>query len=107
MDHFYSRHLCRLPQGLTFLFAHFNEKVLQTIRAGNYRQWNRWDDLAKINVPTLIIAGRYDTIDPADAVKMAQLIPNAKAIICEKGSHLTLYDDPDSYFGAILSFLKK
>ncbi len=116
-DHFYSRHICRLqpwPEGAASAFDHINLAVYHTMGGpsemtilGNYRNWDRWDDLSKIKVPTLVISGRYDTINPADTLKIAALIPNATPKICENGSHLALYDDPDAYFKAIFAFLRK
>lgn len=39
--------------------------------------------------------------------KMAELIPNAQGKICEKGSHLTFFDDPEEYFSTIEKFTKE
>lgn len=116
LEEVYSRHLCRLqpwPEGLIQGFQHLNEKVYMTMQGpnefiilGNFKNWNRWDDFPKISVPTLVISGGYDTINPADTLKIAGLIPNGKAKICENGSHLALYDDADNYFSAVLEFLR-
>ncbi len=76
------------------------------IITGNSKSWNRWVDLSKITIPTLLICGRYDAMDPNDLEKMESLIPNSRAKICEKGSHFAFYDDPEIYFETIHSFLK-
>jgi proline iminopeptidase len=116
LKNLYYKHLCRLdpwPEAVKLVFEHFNEKVYQTMQgptefivSGNYRNWNRWDDLSKINIPTLVISGRFDTINPEDTIKIAKLIPKAKVKICENGSHLSMYDDEDDYFKAIFDFFK-
>ncbi len=116
IEEVYSRHVCRLnpwPEALALTFQHMNEKVYLTMQgpnefiiSGNFKNWNRWDDFPKISVPTLVISGRHDTINPADSIKMAGLIPQGKAKICENGSHLSLYDDADNYFSAMLEFLR-
>lgn len=117
MEEVYTRHLCRIqpwPESLQRTFAHLNTQVYQTIQGpnefvvtGNFKDWNRWNDLHKINVPSLIICGRYDTMNPADIEKMGTLIPNSTVKICENGSHCTMFDDPETYFEAIIGFLKK
>ena len=111
----YSRHLCRLkpwPEALSRMFSHLNAQVYQTIQGpnefvvtGNFKDWNRWNDLSKITIPTLIISGRYDTMDPKDIEKMGTLIPNSKVKICENGSHCTMFDDPEIYFQTMINFL--
>lgn len=113
----YSRHLCRTtpwPESLSRMFSHLNTQVYQTIQGpnefvvtGNFKDWNRWDDLSKITIPTLIISGRHDTMSPADIEKMGTLIPNSQVKICENGSHCTMFDDPEVYFETIVEFLKK
>jgi len=34
-------------------------------------------------------------------------IPHATVKICEKGSHCTLFDDPEAYFQALHEFLER
>ncbi|MBS0655514.1 MAG: proline iminopeptidase-family hydrolase [Verrucomicrobia bacterium] len=114
LEELYSRHLCRLkpwPEPLLRTFAHNNVKIYQTMQGrhefevtGTFKDWERWDDLSRIAVPTLLISGRYDTMNPQDIEKMGTLIPNSRVTICENGSHLSLYDDQDTYFQALLAF---
>lgn len=114
-DEVYSRYLCRLhpwPEPLLRSFAHLNPQVYQTIQGpnefvvtGNFKNWNRWNDLSKITVPALVICGRFDTMNPADTEKMGALIPNSMIKICENGSHCALYDDQENYFQTLRSFL--
>jgi proline iminopeptidase len=116
LEEIYLRHLCRLvpwPDALQKTFEHLNECIYVTMQGpnefvinGNFKEWDREDDLAKITVPTLAISGRYDTINPADTQKMGHLLPLGRSVICENGSHLSLYDDSESYFRALLAFLR-
>lgn len=115
IDEIYSRHLCRInpwPEPAQRMFRHLNSQPYQTMQGpnefiitGNFKDWNRWNDLAKISVPTLVMGGRYDTMNPEDILKMSRLIPNAQGVICENGSHLGFYDDQERYFEALLHFL--
>lgn len=111
----YSRYVCRIkpfPEPFLRTFQHMNTKVYQTIQGpnefvitGNFKGWNRWEDLYKITVPTFLISGRHDTMNPADVIKMGTLIPNSTVKICENGSHGCMYDDQDNYFKALLEFI--
>ncbi len=112
----YTRHVCRLetwPEALVRTFTRINPKVYQTIQGpnefiitGNIKKWDRWEDLHKIAIRTLIICGRHDTMNPADSEKMGRLIPNATVKICENGSHVAMYDDQENYFQALLQWLE-
>lgn len=114
-DEVYSLHLCRIkpfPEAFLRTFMHLNAQVYETMQGpnefvvtGNLKNWNRWNDLAKISIPTLLICGRYDTMNPNDVEKMGQLIPNSVVKICENGSHGAMYDDQDNYFNAILNWI--
>lgn len=61
---------------------------------------NRTDgrsDLPKISVPTLIIAGRQDTIAPLEtAEEMARGIPGAKLAVVEDCAHLSPLERPQA-----------
>lgn len=113
----YTRFICRInpfPDPVLQAFSHLNMDVYQTMQGpnefiiiGNFKDWDRWGDLSSIKVPTLLIGGKYDTMNPADIVKMGTLIPNATVKICENGSHLAMYDDQESYFDAVKGFFKR
>lgn len=115
-ERIYSLYLCRLnpwPEELLLSFQRLNEQPYQTMQGpnefvitGNFKNWDRWNDFPSIFVPTLVISGRYDTINPADTARIASLIPNASFKICDKGSHLCMYDDAESYFDALFNFFK-
>ena len=116
LDEVYSKYLCRLkpwPNSLLRSFRHLNTQVYNVIQGpneyeitGNSKDWNRWADLPRITIPTLLICGRYDAMDPRDLEKMGALIPNSSTKICENGSHFAFYDDPEIYFETLLKFLK-
>ena len=41
----------------------------------------------------------------ADIEHMGTLIPQSRVVVCQNGSHLAMYDDQASYFGALVPFL--
>jgi proline iminopeptidase len=111
----YRRVLCRLnpwPEPAEMSLAHMNAKIYNLMQGpsefvitGNYKNWNRWPDLHRITVPTLLIAGRHGTMSVGDIQKMGRLIPNSRVAVCENGSHMALYDDQQAYFDHLLAFL--
>lgn len=115
-EHLYNKHLCRLspwPEAVTNGFGHINSQVYNTMQGpnefvvtGTFKDWDRYADLHRITVPTLVLGGRHDTMDPADLEEMGRLIPNSRVGICENGSHLAMWDDTEAYFGFIKSFVR-
>lgn len=112
----YTKHFCRLPElpePCARTFEHLNQQVYNTMQGpnefivlGNLKNWDRWNDLSKIETPTLVIGGRHDTMNPDDFRRMTELIPNARLAICENGSHLTMWDDQKTYFQHLIEFIK-
>ena len=94
----YGRHLCRLdpwPDSVARAFKHVNPQVYGTMQGpnefvvtGTFKDWDRWKDLPQIRVPTLVISGRYDEMNPEDMRREGRAIPDARVVLCEKGSHL-------------------
>jgi proline iminopeptidase len=112
----YGRHVCRIdpwPDPVARAFKHINNQVYGTMQGpnefvvtGTFKDWDRWKDLPRITVPTLLIGGRYDEMDPQDIRKMGRLIPNSRTVICDNGSHLAMWDDQEAYFDALIPFLQ-
>ena len=112
----YGQYLCRLdpwPDPVQRAFKHLNPKVYNTMQGpnefvvnGTFKDWDRWADLPKITVPTLLIVGRYDTMSVADIQKMGKAIPRSRVAICENGSHLCMWDDQQAYFRHLLGFIR-
>jgi len=116
MKQVYARHVCRLdpwPEPLDRCFRHFNMKVYNTMQGpnefvvtGNFKDWDRWKDLPQIRVPTLVISGRYDEMNPEDMKREGKAIPNSRVVLCENGSHMCLWDDQEAYFRGLLGWIK-
>ena len=116
LEHVYKKHVCRLnpwPEPLERSMAHWNTKVYNYLQGpnefvimGTLKEWSRFSDLHDIKVPTLILGGAYDTMEPAQLERMGKLMPNSRVYICPSGSHLAMYDDQENYFRELLAFLK-
>jgi proline iminopeptidase len=73
---------------------------------GTIARWDRTADLGKIAVPTLVIGARHDTMDPRHLEWMARTVRNGRFPFCPNGSHLAMYDDPETCFGGLIRFLQ-
>ncbi|WP_019587705.1 proline iminopeptidase-family hydrolase [Deinococcus apachensis] len=112
----YNQHICRVvpwPEPVGRMFEHLAAPVYNTMQGpnefvvvGNFKTWDRWDDLHRITVPTLLSVGRHDSMNPADIEEMGRRLPNARVSICENGSHLSMWDDAETYFTALRTFLQ-
>ncbi|MBI4552546.1 MAG: proline iminopeptidase-family hydrolase, partial [Candidatus Latescibacteria bacterium] len=112
----YARHLCRLdpwPEPVTRMIRHLNTTVYNTMQGpnefvvnGTFKDWDRWNNLPAIRVPTLLSGARHDTMRVEDIQKMGKLIPTSRVSVCENGSHLSMYDDQDVYFRDLIQFVK-
>lgn len=112
----YSKHICRVspwPEPLQRSFRNLSTQVYNTMQGpnefivtGTFKDWNRWNEIKNIKVPTLLSVGRYDTMRVEDIQKMGQLLPNSRVAICENGSHLSMYDDQETYFRDLIKFIK-
>jgi proline iminopeptidase len=115
-EQIYSKHLCRLspwPEPILRTIRNLNQKIYNYLQGpnefivtGTLKNWDRWADLPGIGTRTLVMGAKYDEMSPDDLRKMADLMPNARAWISEKGSHFTMYDDQRAYFTELLTFLK-
>ncbi len=111
----YAQHVLRLdpwPEPVMRAFKKLNAKIYNTMQGpnefvvtGNFKEWDRWNDLPRIKVPTLVIAGRLGTMNPEDIQRMGKLIPNSRTILTS-GSHLEMYDAQEEYFREIVRFVK-
>ena len=118
-EHHYLHHILRLPpeewpNPVQRAFAAINPAVYVSMQGpselgisqdARLAQWSRFDDLASIQVPTLVIGARHDTMDPAHMQAMAERLPRGRYLHCPEGSHLAMYDDQRTYFSGLIEFL--
>ncbi|WP_422361046.1 proline iminopeptidase-family hydrolase [Reichenbachiella sp.] len=120
VTNYYPKHVLRMPldqwpDPVNRAFANLNTGVYVTMQgpsefgiAGDakLKNWDRSNDLSKINVPTLSIGGEYDTMDPKHMEWMAEQLPKGEYLHCPKGSHMAMYDDQETYFEGLIQFIK-
>jgi L-proline amide hydrolase len=74
---------------------------------GALRGWDVRDRLHEIEVPTLVIRGRYDmSTDPISAT-LVNGIKGAREVVLRESSHTPVLEETDEYLAAISSFMRE
>ncbi len=119
MQHYYTKHILRMPveewpKSVNLLFQHLNPAVYIYMQGhsefgmtGNatLKNWDVSQRLKEIKVPTLVLGAQHDTMDPKYLEWMSKQVQKGRSVTT-KGSHLSQFDDPDTYFPAIINFIK-
>lgn len=120
VEHYYPEHVLRMPldkwpDPVNRAFANLNPNLYITMQGpsefgivgdAKLKDWDITDRLTEITVPTLSIGGAYDTMDPKHMEWIASQVQNGQYLHCPTGSHLAMYDDPETYFSGLISFVK-
>jgi pimeloyl-ACP methyl ester carboxylesterase len=67
--------------------------------------WTIVDRLHLINVPTLLINGRYEQADDAAMGPYFANIPKVKWVTLEQSSHMPFYEEKERYMKLVEGFL--
>ncbi|MCW2571634.1 MAG: proline-specific peptidase [Frankiales bacterium] len=117
MEHHYVNHVLRMPpeewpEPVVRSFAHINKGIYVPMQgpselgaSGALLEWDRFADLQQIEVPTLVIGGAHDTMDPAHLREMAGQVRRGTYLHCPEGSHLSMYDDQQTYMTGLVDWL--
>lgn len=119
MGEHYVKHVLRLPveewpEPVVRSFSRINKSIYVPLQgpselgaAGLLSEWDRVADLHRIEVPTLVIGGAHDTMDPSHLQNgMAARMPHASYLHCPDGSHLAMYDDQETYMRGLIDWLE-
>jgi proline iminopeptidase len=118
MPNFYAVHICRFPvdqwpEPVTRSFSKMNQSLYVTMQgpsefgiSGKLLKWDRKNDLKKLTVPTLVIGAKHDTMDPEHMKWMSAQVQNGSYLFCPNGSHMSMYDDQDTYMHGVIKFIK-
>ena len=119
MANFYNQHILRLPvsdwpEPVTRSMGRLNQSLYITMQgpsemglSGKLTNWDVSKELKNISVPTLVIGAKYDTMDPEYMKWMASQFQKGTYLYCANGSHMSLYDDQQTYMKGLIDFLKK
>ena len=118
-QHYYTKHVLHLPldewpEFINRSFSHMNPNIYIYMQGhsefgvtGNatLKGWDISERLNEIKVPTLMIGGKYDTMDPKYMEWMSTQVQNGSSLTTN-GAHLTQYDDADNFFTGLIKFIK-
>lgn len=116
---FYVRHLCRLrprPPEVEASLAALEEDptVYHTMNGpsefhviGSIKDWSSESRLAEIDVPTLLVSGRYDEATPALQQTLAAGIRGAEWTIFEESSHMPHVEERERYLKVVGDWLAR
>jgi proline iminopeptidase len=115
IPNFYHAHICRLtdwPDAVNRSFARLNRQVYVLMQgpsefgaSGLLEKWDRKADLPKLAMPTLVIGGAHDTMDPEHMRWVSTQVQHGSFLLCPNGSHLAMWDDQQTYIRGLLKFL--
>jgi proline iminopeptidase len=118
MPNWYEQHILRRPaaewpEPVERAAKNMNRRFYVTMQgpsemgaSGRLVNWDRFADLKRITIPTLVVSGKYDTMDPRYMAAMAKQLPHGE-LAATNGGHMAFYDDQPTYFGKLLAFLRK
>ena len=112
---FYKRHLCRLdpwPSSIERSFAEMSQIVYETMWGpseftctGRLRDWDVFDRLGEIRVPTLVMGGRYDEIRLDHLQDIHERIRGSELLIFQNSSHTPFHDERELFMDKVNEFL--
>lgn len=116
-NEYYTKHICRLPEWpepVLRSFKHVNQEVYVMMQGpsefkvgGRLLNWDRWNDVKNITIPTLMVGAKYDTMNPEEMEAMSKMAPKGSYLYCPNGSHLCMWDDQEIFMKGVIEFLKK
>ena len=114
MMDFYGRYVTlRWGPDVDSTFARFGAELYhymwgpsEFFATGTLKEFDRTDQLAEINIPTLLTAGRHDEATPETTAWYQSLIPGSSVEIFEDSSHMTMLEKPDQYIDVVRDFLR-
>lgn len=116
-DVFYRRHVCRLEEWpaevqRTFDAMASDPTVYLAMNGptefhviGSLKDWDIGDRVYQINVPALVLSGRYDEATPACVAAFVNGIPGARWVLMEASSHMCHVEEREKTMQEIGAFL--
>ncbi len=111
MEAYFDRHFYRGPKPRPELERMNAERAPDVYRAmqgpnewtvtGALRGWDVRDRLQEIDVPTLVIRGRYDMCTDAIAATLVNGIRGAREVVLEHSSHTPVLEETDRYLEVV------
>jgi proline-specific peptidase len=116
MDAYFDRHFYRGPQPRAELEAMAAQKATDVYRAmqgpnewtttGALKGWDTRARLRELDVPTLVVRGRYDMCTEPIAAELVDGIRGAREVVFEHSSHTPVLEETDRYLEVVGGFLE-
>lgn len=110
-------YLCRIrpwPPELLDAFSNMGTEIFETMFGpsdfhivGTIRDWDVFDRLTEIALPTLILAGRFDECAPEHMWDMHQRIAGSQYELFESSSHMPFIEEPAKFDSVMRDFLRR
>ncbi|OBG00186.1 proline iminopeptidase [Mycobacterium sp. 852014-52450_SCH5900713] len=110
-------YLCRVrpwPPELLEAFAKMGTDIFETMFGpsdfhivGTIKEWDVFDRLAEITLPTLILAGRFDECVPEHMWDIHQRIAGSRFVFFEKSAHMPFIEEPAKFDSVMRDFLRQ
>ena len=117
MGVYFDRHFYRGPQPRPELEAMAKGRAPDVYRAmqgpnewtttGALKGWDTRDRLHEIDVPTLVIRGRYDMCTEPIAVELVNGIRGAREVVLENSSHTPVLEETERYLRIVGEFTRE
>jgi len=118
-QHYYIKHVLHLPmtewpEFINRAFLHLNPNIYIYMQgysefgvtgSATLKGWDVSTRLNELKIPTLMIGGKYDTMDPKYMEWMSTEVQNGRSVTTN-GAHLSQYDDANNYFTGLIQFIK-
>ncbi|OJZ72283.1 proline iminopeptidase [Mycobacterium paraffinicum] len=109
-------YLCRVrpwPPELSAAFGNMGTDIFETMFGpsdfhivGTIRDWDVFDRLPEITVPTLVLAGRFDECVPEHMWEMHQRIAGSRYELFESSAHMPFIEEPAKFDRVMRDFLR-
>ncbi|MFE1322873.1 proline iminopeptidase-family hydrolase [Kitasatospora phosalacinea] len=115
---FYDRHVCRVvPWPRDYRASHLEVSEDPTVYSvmngpnefhvvGTLKDWSVEDCLPDIDVPTLLVSGRYDEATPVTVQPYFDLVPDVRWEVFEESSHVPNLEEPERFRAVLVEFLE-
>jgi len=74
---------------------------------GALRGWDVRPRLHELELPALVLRGRYDLSTEAIAATLAHGLPDAREVVFEHSSHTPVLEETERYLDVVRSFLRE
>jgi L-proline amide hydrolase len=116
MEAYMDRHFYRGPKPRPELEAMAKGRAPDVYRAmqgpnewtttGALKGWDIRDRLREIDVPTLVVRGRYDMCTAPIAAELVAGIRGAREVVLENSSHTPVLEETDRYLAVVGDFME-